>query len=455
MAIFPELAAGLKTFMRGFEHSQKMDIVSLAVDAPPIEHKGMFSTGLGGGYGYGGWSRRYRDGSPNWADEPVNLDTAQSLSAVYACRRIICETYASLPFQLMQRPKPGEIVFRRDLPIWDIMEHGNDERSDFSIRETMTSHLLFYGNAYAEITRRSGSNRTALDIEVLLPWQVQATRERDGQRRLKYVVHDTGRSDRTFFVNPGEPQDILHVRGAGFDGLIGYSILEIARQSLGTCLGMEKNLGRFWANGGRAPYYLKRPKPFPDDASYEEFRSKWKAAYSEPHNVPILEGDLTYESIGLSLEDAQLLETRKFSVSEICRWFGVSPSLVYDLSKANYASLEQLIRSFINFSMRGWMERWAADFRRCVLTPQEKKQGIYVHHDLKHIEKGDFKSRMEAYSTALQNGIFSIDQVLEKEGEEPVGLNKHLVQMQMTNAADRVDMNQTPEDIDVESEESD
>lgn len=465
MVNFPAIASAFQSLRSGFSDAPAIPWNDIKDAAPPLmERKGIsFSTTLEGivdqGYQRLGYDRIYtllQGGGPGWANETVNIDTATNLSPTWACKRIVCETMASLPFQLLERPKPGELKYRNDLPVFDVMTHGNDERSAFSFIETMTYHLMFMGNAYAKIIRRSSkTNRTALDLQLLIPEQVEVSRDRDSGY-IKYKVHPGGgQKPEFYYVVPGQPQDILHIRGAGYDGLIGYSMLKIARQTLGSAIALEKNWARFLANGGRRPYILNSKVPFSNDGKRQEFRAKWQNSYAEPHKVPLLEGDaITYQEIGMTVADAQLFQSRQMSVPEQCRVWGVSPSLVFDLSKANYNSLEQLVRSFINFSMRGHMDRWADDFRRCVLTPEEKKQGIYVNWDTNEIAKGDFQTRMAAYATALQNGIYSIDQVLEKEGEEPVGLNEHMVQMQMIAAADQ-SKPQSPDEIEKEEDEAD
>jgi HK97 family phage portal protein len=444
---FPDLVERIRGFASGFQHSQKLDILTCAAEAPPLEVKGSFAdfsfdTTLQGvaeyyrRHGYDRLAAALSAGMPGWANEVVTLDTAQNLSSVWACRRIICETLAGLPFQLVQQVNDNELKYRKDLPISEVMKHGNDERSGFGMLETHTAHMLFAGNGYGRIIRRSGGNQTALDIEPILPGNIDPTREADGQRRLKYTVHTPGNSDREYFVTPGQPHDILHLRGAGWDGLIGQSIIAIARQTLSSGLGMEKNWGRFLANGGRVPFLLKRQQPFTSDAEYEKYREKFRAAYSDPHRPVIMEGqNMEYEQIGVSAKDAQLLESRMFSVIEIGRWFGVSPSLIFALAKGDTASLEQLVRSFINFTLRGWMERWKGDFRRCVLTPAEKKQGIFCRFDLRELNRPDFKDRFSAYGQGLVNGIFSINEAREMEGMQPVpGLDGHNVQLQMIAA---------------------
>ena len=458
MAQFPALREAWKSVVSGFGPAAKIDWETVKREAPPLEEKMFtdfsFDTTLFGAaeyyrrHGYDRLAAMLSAGLPGWANEVVTYETANNLPAVYACRRIICETMASLPMRPIVRDN-GKITIQRQLPIGKIMRWGNDERSGFQMVDTWMSHLLFAGNAYAQIIRRSGGNRTALNLNLLTPDQVLPEREKGGQRRLMYVVTQVGQADQEYYVTPGQPHDIMHIRGAGYDGLKGHSLIQLGRQTFSSALGMEKNWGRFLANGGRVPYLLKKATKFENDAKRKEYRASWQKAYSEPHLPPIMEGDVTYEKLGLSMADMQLLESRQFSVIDICRWLGVSPTLVYDLSKANYNSLEQLIRSFINFTLRGWMDRFAQDWRRCVLTPEERDRGIELHFSLNELTRGDFQARFAAYGQGLVNGIFSINEARELEGMEPIpGLDGHNVQQQMVSAHNAGQgIPQTPDEI--------
>lgn len=467
MAQFPALVDAWKNFTSKLSSEPaKIDWEAVKREAPPlIAEKSYtdfsFDTTLFGAaeyyrrHGYDRLAAMLSAGLPGWANEVVTYETAQNLPAVYACRRIICETTASLPARLIVRDN-NKITIRKDLPISKVLRWGNDERSAFQMMDTWMSHLLFAGNAYAQIIRRSGGDRSALNLNLLTPDQVLPEREKGGRRRLMYVVTQVGQPDQTFYVTPGEPHDILHIRGAGYDGLKGHSLIELARQTFSSGLGMEKNWGRFLANGGRVPYLLKKATKFENDAKRKEYRASWEKAYSEPHIPPIMEGDMTFEKLGLSMSEMQLLESRQFSVIDICRWFGVSPTLVFDLTKANYNSLEQLIRSFINFTLRGWMDRVAGDWRRCVLTPAERDQGIELHFSLNELTRGDFQARFAAYGQGLINGVFSINEARELEGMEPIaGLDGHNVQQQMVAAQNAgAGLPQDPDAIEIEEDEA-
>lgn len=370
-------------------------------------------------------------GVPSWSDEPVNLRTALNHSAVWACNRIISESIGYIPASLMQRR--GETKrLAEEHPMHSAMHNApNDEITAQGFSEMLTSHCLLSGNGYAQIIRRSGTG-TAIELRPLLPAGVFPDREKTGQKRLVYVVKASGEQDKTYTVIPGKPQDILHLRGLGWDGIQGFSVIELGRQSIGSAIASEHNVARFWANGGRVAYHLELAQKFKSEQDAEKFRADWQKIYSDPHLAPILEPWLKYVQDGLSMVDAQALETRQFNVSEICRWFNVSPHLVQDLSKATFSNIEHLFLQFKTLTLSTWLSRWEQDFWRCVLTPEEKSQGYFLKHNVNALLRGDFKSRMEGYSIMLQNGIASQNEVRDLEDWDPFdGGDGHHIQLNM------------------------
>ena len=233
-------------------------------------------------------------------------------------------------------------------------------------------------------------------------------------------MKDGNAAEKTYTVEPGKPHDILHIRGIGWDGLRGYSVIAMGRQSIGSAIAAERHVGRFWARGGRTPYNLKLTQDWDDNEAGKKFRDDWNAIYSNPNEAPILPPWLTYEKTGLTMVESQVLESRLFSIHEICRWFGVSPHLVGDLSRATFSNIEQLALEFEKLTLAEWMTRWEQAFWRCVLTPEEQSQGYFLLHDTSALRRGDFASRMAGYATALQNGELSIDEVRDMEGRNPL-----------------------------------
>jgi len=259
-------------------------------------------------------------GFPAWSGEPVSIQTALNHSVVWACNKLISETTAQLPLAMLQQ-KANSKREASEHPMYAALHDApNAEMTASTFRESLTSHCVLHGGGFAQIIRRSGTG-TAIELNMLPPETVFPDREKTGQKRLTYTVKNGNDPEKTYTVQRGKPQDILHLRGLGWDGIRGYSVITMGRQSMGTAIAAERNVARFYANGGRVPYHLEMPMKFKSDADYEKFRADWEKIYSEPHRAPILENGMTYKQDGLNATDAQLLETRLFHIHEICRWF--------------------------------------------------------------------------------------------------------------------------------------
>jgi HK97 family phage portal protein len=432
--VLPELSERLSKAWRGAKDT--------FWDATPTE-LGLSTKGIGDisfdtvnipWYRQNGYERIYAalsGGLPAWSGEPVSLATSMNHSVVWACNRIISETQGSTPLNMLQR-RGGVKQLAVDHPMYSAMANApNGEMSAMSFQETRTSHCCLRGNAFAQIIRRSGTG-TAIQLRALDPGQVAIAREKAGQKRLVYVVSYGVNDEKTFTVDDSKPQDILHIRGIGDDGVRGYSVINFARQSIGTALAVERNLGRFYANGGRVPYVLEMEKRFAKDQDYDQFRADWTKTITQPHLAPILEPGMTYKQTGLNFADAQMLETRLFDIHEICRWFLISPHLVGDLSRATFSNIEQLALEFVKVTMQPWFTRWEQDLWRCVLTPEEKHQGFYFKHNTAELLRGDFLTRMQGYSIMLQNGLASRNELRDLEDWNAfVGGDSHTVQLNM------------------------
>lgn len=365
-------------------------------------------------HGYPKLSRLHGEGSSSWSGESVSEATALNHSVVWACKRRISECVAMLPLLMTQKTDKGKSPAIKHPMFGALKMSPNSEQSAMTFRETLTGHCLMRGNLYAQILRRSGTYE-ANELWPLTPDDVTPDREKSGQKRLVYIVKEGNASSKTYTVSSEKPQDILHVPGLGFNGVCGYSVVTMARQSFGSALATERNVARFWANGGRLPYNLKLAQKFKDDAAADKFRNDWEKLYADPHRAPILEPWLTYEKTGISMADAQMLESRTFSVSDICRWFLLSPHLAGDLSRATFSNIEHLAIEFVYLTLMPWLKRWEENLWRCVLTNDEKSAGYYFKHNVNALLRGDFLTRMQGYATALQNGWLNQNEVRELE----------------------------------------
>ncbi len=381
--------------------------------------------------GYYGIYNALSGGLPAWSGEPVSTDTAMGLSTVWACNKVISESVGILGLDMMQE-KGGKKESATGKPLYAALKYApSDEMTTQNFTELLTSHMVLQGNGFAKIARRSGTGE-ALEFYPLQPQMVFPDREKTGQKRLVYVVREEHQADKTYTVERGKPQDILHLRGLGWDGVRGYSVITMARQSLGTAIAQERNVANFYAKGGRIPYLLKHPNKFKDDKDYEKFAANWEKTYSDPHKPPILEQGLEYQQIGLSAKDAQLIESRLFTLPEICRWFSVFPTIVGDLSHATFSNIESLSEQFVRFTLMTHLTRWEQELWRCVLTPEEKHQGYFFRHDLGALRRADFLARMQGYAAMLQMGKNSINEVRGMEGENPIdGGDDHFVQVNL------------------------
>ena len=415
--MFPEISSRLRGL---FEAPPPLSILG----ADPDDSKSVvaFEAQTNEWYARNGYEQIYAalsGAGPSWAGERVTLASAMNHSVVWACHRIISETVAFIPLVMMQENKNGvgkDLALKH--PMYSALKNApNSEMTAMGFRETLTGHTVLQGNSYARIIRRSGTG-VAVELNPLQPSQVRHDRNKAG--RLINIVKDGNGQEKTFTVEPNTAQDILHIRGLGNNGTQGYSVITMGAQSIGTAIATEKNLAGFFARGGRLPYVLETDNKFKSKDDFDKFRADWETVYSAPHRAPILEQSLKYKQIGISAKDAQLLETRLFTIHEICRWFGVPPHLVGDLSRATFSNIEQLALEFVKLTLSAWLTRWEQELWRCVLTPDEKGQGYLCRHNLNALLRGDFVSRMGGYAVMLQNGIANQDEVRDLEDWNPM-----------------------------------
>jgi len=417
--MFPEIRSAFKRLLE----RNSAEPISIAKEMRSMESKGALgmdpndpsSYARAGFYGIASGLQTWM---PAWSGESVTIQTALNHSVVYACNKLISESLGMLPLSMKKTAGAGTIEATTH-PVYGCLKNApSDEMTAKSFKETLTSHRLLAGMGYAHIIRRSGTG-VAVEMHPLIPSQVTPDREHDGAKRLVYIVKERGVADKTYTLTPGKPQDLLVMKGLGWDGLRGYSVIAMGRQSIGTAISAERNVARFYARGGRVPYVIEMKSKFKTDQDFQKWRAEWEATTADPNRAPILENDMTYKQTGLNLVDSQMLETRLFDIHEICRWFLVSPHLVGDLSRATFSNIEQLALEFVKMTLHTHIISWEQELWRCVLTPEEKHQGYFFKYNVNALLRGDFASRMAGYSTLLQNGIASCNEVRDLEDWNP------------------------------------
>jgi len=292
----------------------------------------------------------------------VDERTAMQTTAVYACVRILAETVASLPLHVFKYTADGSEKATQH-PLYPILhDEPNPEMTTFIFRETLMTHLLLWGNAYAQIIR-DGRGRV-ISLYPLMPNRIEVKRSDTGNLYYQYR-RDTGE------IVILSTDEVLHVPGLGFDGLIGYSPIAMAKNAIGMTLATEEFGASFYSNGARPGGILEHPGTVKD---IKRLRDSWDAAYQGVRNanrVAILEEGMKYTPIGIPPEAAQFLQTRKFQTEEICRIFRVPPHLVADLDKATFSNIEHQSISFVIHTIRPWLVRLEQGFNKSLLSRAE------------------------------------------------------------------------------------
>jgi len=350
----------------------------------------------------------------------VNERTAMQTTAVYACVRILAETIASLPlhtYKYMDRGKDKAL----DHPLYYLLhDEPNPEMTSFVFRETLMSHLLLWGNAYAQIIRDGRGRVVAL--YPLLPDKITVDRTSNGEIFYQYLK-DTG----TVILRA---EEVLHIPGLGFDGLVGYSPIAMAKNAIGMSIATEEYGAKFFANGANPGGVLEHPGVVKDP---KRVRESWNTVYqgsTNAHRVAVLEEGMKFQAIGIPPEQAQFLETRKFQTEEICRIFRVPPHLVASLDKATFSNIEHQSISFIDNTIIPWVSRIEQSLQRSLFTETEKKI-YFIKFNLNARLRGDAASRANFYQTMRQNGIMSANDIRELEEmnliPDELGGSKYLV----------------------------
>ena len=343
----------------------------------------------------------------------VTERSAMQMTAVYACVRILSEAIAGLPLHMYRYKEDGGKEKALDHPLYLLLhDEPNPEMSSFVFRETLMTHLLLWGNAYAQIIRNGKGEVVAL--YPLMPNKMTVSRDETGQLYYTYQKsQEELPKDNTYTVTL-HPSDVLHIPGLGFDGLVGYSPIAMAKNAIGLAIATEEYGSKFFANGAAPSGVLEHPGTIKDP---KRVRESWMSQFGGSANsnkIAVLEEGLKYTPISISPEQAQFLETRKFQINEIARIFRVPPHMVGDLEKSSFSNIEQQSLEFVKYTLDPWVVRWEQSIQRTLLTPEEKKT-YFVKFNVEGLLRGDYQSRMSGYATARQNGWMSANDIRELE----------------------------------------
>jgi len=343
----------------------------------------------------------------------VDESTALTCATVWAAVRVISEGAASLPL-ITYRRDGGTRERATDHPLYNLL---HDEPcpgiGSLVWREALFAHALTYGNGYAEIERRA-SDGMPVALWLLAPERVEPYREIDGNIYYK-VTQPKGGHVTLAGAN------VIHLRGLGGDGVMGYSVIRTARESLGLTIAAQQFGAKLFGTGARPSGVLEHPGRLSDDAR-QRLRADYERLHSgldNAHRIAILEEGMKWQALGVPPDDAQFLQTRQFQVAEVARWFNVPSSKLRDNTGQTYSSIEAENQAFYTETLRPWLIRFEQELSIKLLNTVEKRE-YYFEHLIEGLLRADVKTRFEVYALGKNWGIYSTNEIRERENLPPI-----------------------------------
>ena len=368
----------------------------------------------------------------------VNEQNALTYSAVYDAVRLISEDIACLPWHVYEKTGKNREI-KSDHGV-DYLLHvqPNPEMSAHTFKETLQAHALTWGNGYAEIERNMMGDPVAL-------WPITPDRVATGRNALSELGYTITQSSGSQVWN--KSSYMLNINGLGFDGLVGYGVISLASQAISLGLASEAFGASFFGNGAVLSGIITAPEVQSSKNKMTELGVKnlLKSFFKKyggsrrANQVGYLDNGMTYKTIGIPPEQAQFLETRKFQISEIARWFRVPPHKIGDLENAAFKNIEQENISYVQDSLTSWVVRWESE-AKIKLFKRPSENNLFTSMNLNSRMRGDTKTRGEFYKTMFNVGAFSVNKILELEDENGIGPagDAHFVPMNMMTLEEAV-----------------
>lgn len=372
----------------------------------------------------------------------VTPRSSMQMTAVYACVRVLAEGIAGLPLHLYRYDDKGNQVKAVDSALYFLLhDEPNPEMTSFIFRETLMTHLLLWGNAYAQIVRNMRGE--IVGLYPLMPDRMTVGRDENGALYYEYARYGDESQSTLLGTVRLSPREVLHIPGLGFDGLVGYSPIAMARNAVGLGLAVEEFGAKFFEKGAAPAGVLEHPTTVKDA---ERIRQNWENVYGGSGNsgkVAILEEGMKYSPISIPPDQAQFLETRKFQLDEIARIYRVPPHMIGDLEKSSFSNIEQQALEFVKYTLGPWVMRWEQQLSKSLLSPKEK--GVYfAKFNVDGLLRGDYQSRMNGYAVGINNGFMSpndvrrlenMDLIPTEQGGDKYMVNGNMCPLELAGAA--------------------
>lgn len=350
------------------------------------------------------WINRAIRGGPTASGVPVNEYSALGLIPVYAAIRLIAGSVMQLPLEVHQR-KPGggsDIILDHAVPA---VFNGvaNSVMTGVVVKQVVQGHVSGWGNGYCQLIFDRGGELA--EIWPLPAGQTYPEQVRPSSRDIRYRTVIEGMSAQL------QPKSVLHVRGLGGDGYLGYSPIQLARQGIGLALAAEEFGAKWFGNGSKSGAVLEFPNKLSPEAHQrlkENFNDN-DSGLQNAHKVRILEEGMKWTSISIPPNDAQFIETRNFSVEEICRLYGIWPGMM-GVTSASQWGAEQQGRFLSQYTLGPFIAAWESELTAKALTQEERRKGLHVLLDRSAIEKGDTKTVTEFLRAAVGRPVLTVNE---------------------------------------------
>lgn len=348
-------------------------------------------------------------GSRSLSGESVDEYSALTYSAVYNAISLISGTVGSLPLHLLRQEGKKKIPAQNNNLSYVMGVKPNPYMTSMAVRETMTAHILSWGNAYAEKVRNGYGEITALwpisPDRVRLEWE---------EKELIYKIR-IGNEDIRMTRDK-----ILHIPGLGFDGFVGYSVIAMARKSIGLGMAMETFGSLYFGTGTHPSAVVTHPGQLKDSKAMRSAISEVYGGLGKSHQLMLLEEGMKIEKVGIPPEDSQFLESRQFQIPEIARWFNLPPHKLKDLTRSSFNNIESEQISFVTDSILPWLIRIEQNYNTQLLTENEQRvQKLYFKHNVEGLLRGNAENRANFYAKMFGIAGMSPNEIRAKEDLDP------------------------------------
>lgn len=355
----------------------------------------------------------FGSGEPASSGERVNEQKALSVSAFWSAATMLAADIGSLPLHLFKRLGDGSKQRYETHPLYRLLHDSpNADMSAMQFRESLMLSVLISGNAFAEIERDQAGRPIALHL--LQPSAV--TPFFDDQRQLRYRVPGIRGGDVILSA-----YDLLHLRGPSGDGIVGYSLIELAKDTLGLALASGKYAGRFFRNYSQIGGIVTTPNALPDLAR-ENLKKALEARHQgadRAHGLLLLETGMTYTPTSVNPRDSQFAELREQQIREVARYFKIPPVMIGDLSRATWSNYEQAQSQYYQQAIRPWLVRLEAELNRTLVSSLERSTQFF-EHSIEGYLRAAPQERANFYSALLDRGVMTINEVRRLENLAPV-----------------------------------